>query len=237
MPLVQSKQVQKFITGRIYVPAAASVVAGNVSANVTATLTAALATASDQGTAVPLQAHIANTQMGLLVTAPKNLVEVYDANGVKLQSADGDEIYGRLTQAGAVFTVAFYSLAAGVETAYAFDAAETIDIVVPYVFDFVSLPTDFATSLKTAYVNDDPIGAPRTKTEVVAVTALNTLDVTSENFNGAFCELNVNGQIIDIIDPAAPFAFAAGSNAIAWSQLNAGYPLETTDTVIVTYSY
>lgn len=236
MPLIQAKQVNKYITGRVHVISAA--VGDTTSAyDITLTLTAALATASDQGTAVPLQVYTANTQPGLIVTPPKNRCEVFDSlTKRKLQDQDGNEVYGVLSLLGPIWQVNIFRDIPGVgATAFAIDAGLAIDVVVPYVFDFYTLPVDFATSLKTAYVNDDPTAPARYSREVLTVTALNTLSVLANNYSGGDAELNINGQIVSIASPSAPFSIAG--TIVTWSSINAGFALETTDEVIIKYTY
>ena len=234
MPLVRSKQISKFVSGRVftgpYILGGAS-----TSMDVTATLTTALATASDQGTAVPLQAMTAGTAEGLYTLAPKNLVEIYDrATGQKIANTAGDgEVFGRLTEAAGVWTVSFFETVAGAEVAFSVDVL-TLDAVIPYYFTFEHLPADFAISLKTAYTNDDPASASRVASEVLTVSPLNVLSPLSQTYlTGGKFELNVNGQVVDILTNS----FTAAGTTVTWDQLVAGYALDLTDSVVATYAF
>jgi hypothetical protein len=73
----------------------------------------------------------------VIVAAPSNRVEVYvAATKAKLQDSGGNEIYARLTEASGVYSLVYYSMVAGVETAYSFGSATAIDFEFNYRFDF-----------------------------------------------------------------------------------------------------
>lgn len=65
-----------------------------------------------------------DTVIGVVVNTPYNKVILRQASGPNLSSAfvdaDGDEIYGRVTEAAGVWTLSFFSEVAGVETAHDF---------------------------------------------------------------------------------------------------------------------
>lgn len=235
MPLIQPKQIDKLIAGRVAVVGFTS--AGGASDDIAAPLTTALTTAGDGGVAVPLQVYAAAVQPGVNVTVGQNTVEVYaTATKTKLDDGSGNEVYGRITNPGAgVWRVDYFSSVAGVETSFTAPAGD-YDYVLPYVFTFETLPTDFATVLKASYVQDDPAAAAaRVAKELLTPTALNTLPALSNAYSAGEAHLIVNGQVVSSLTTAV--IFTPTSTAVTWDPLTAGYNLETTDSVIAVYPY
>lgn len=156
--LIQPKQIDKLIAGRIYAQGHTFVSGAGVSTtDVTSVMTAACTGAGHLGSNLPVQAYIADTQPGVDI-GPNNVVEVFEATSrTKLASDAGNEVYGRITEAAGVWTVQLFELdSAGVETPFEPTADRTLDFGIQYYYEFKDLPADFATSLKAAYVNDDP---------------------------------------------------------------------------------
>lgn len=250
MALLDSKQVLKPLAGAVHIngfamPAAAT-------ANVSAAITTALATAGDGGIAVPVQASAFTRTVaggtvfteGVIGTAPNNLVQVWNSTTKgKLTDATGqNEIYGRITIAGAVYTLSLYSLVAGVETAFT-STAQNIDFEFNYLFSFEHYPFDGAIGVNSKNVQQDVGGGARLRAEKVAVTALNTLAALSVPYvasSQAAPAVNVNGQTFYSVG-ATP-AFTIAGTAITWSAANAGIAgaplnLSTNDDVTVYYPF
>lgn len=73
------------------------------------------------------------------------------------------------------------------------------------------------------------------KQELIPVTSENTLSSLSIVPNSGMMVLYVNGQAIFPLGANPPFT-RNGAN-LTWSAANAGYALETTDTVVAVYTY
>lgn len=224
MALVQSKQVKKFIDAYVGVT---SFTASSTSTVVTTAITTALSSAGSGSVSMPLQVASA-TQVGVISTG-NNRVEIYDSATKEKLVSSGLEVYGRLTQASGVYTLSYYVLNTGVETAVT--VATDIDFEFPYRFDFARVPSDFAISVKTKFVGEDPTGSGYSIIrEIRNVTALNTLASLSKTpLYGV--ELIVNG----VSELSVGTSFSVLGKAITWNPTNAGYALETTDTVIAVY--
>lgn len=237
MPNIKPKQLDKYITGRVHVQGV-NVPTGNTSVDITTQLTTALTTASDQGTSVPLQPYVLNTAQGLILSAPKNLVEIY-VGKQKLMDNGVNEVYGRIvSNTAGVYEVEFYYYNGAMEIAYETQAFTNMELVIPYVFDFVSLPTDFATSLKTAFVNDDPVANVRIRRHVLIVTALNTLSPLANDYVGGHFKMTINGVVYDEMQnsPAA-WTIDLATRAVNWNPFHAGFNLLPSDQITVEYAY
>lgn len=228
---VQAKQISKIITGHIKVSGFNTTAAN--SDVITTALSTALATAGAGGVSVPLQASSGDSGIGVVTLGSSNRVEINDGS---LDDGNGNEVYGRLTESGGVYTLSYYSLIANVETAYTFGSAETIDFEFSYRFDFERLPPDFAvvTAYKVLSGGGGGSGGHSVTTELVTVTATNTLadlaktpDVTANVF------LVINGLAYSTLGNAD---FSLAGKAITWNQANAGFPITTTDKVIAQYT-
>jgi hypothetical protein len=228
MSQLQSKQVFKLVSGWIRV---SGFTASGTSGVVTTVVTNALSTAGEGGVSVPLQDASAS-QVGVLVSG-NNRVEIYDATTkLKIKDLDGNEVYGRLTSSSNVYTLTYYVLVNGVETSYSFTST-SIDFEFIYRFDFERVPPDFAVTISTRNVAQDPSGSGGTvKRESLAVTGTNTINsLTKTPLNGV--TLLVNGQGESSAGSPAPFTVSG--KAITWSASNAGYSLATTDKVVAVY--
>lgn len=78
--------------------------------------------------------------VGVITSAPSNRVYVYGVNGDALEDAEGQRIYARITESAGVWTLSFYTLEAGVETAHAL-ASQDIQIYFLKVFTLEDIPT------------------------------------------------------------------------------------------------
>lgn len=67
-----------------------------------------------------------STVAGVVTTAPLNYVEILDANGDHYLDGSDNKVYGRLTKSGATWTLTYYSLVSGVQTAYSFTGSNTV---------------------------------------------------------------------------------------------------------------
>lgn len=203
---------------------------------ITTELTTALGSAGFNGGAVPVQISAGEGQEGVITTGNANLVQVFDATtNEKLVDGGGNEIYARITEAAGVYTLTYYSLVSGVETAYTSFSSQSLNLVLPYRYTLKNLPGDFALTLDATYVQQDPnLGGGVATEEQITVTATNTINnLTSAPVSGRPIQLIVNGKVESSDATAAPFSVAG--QAITWSAVNAMYDLETTDVVIARY--
>lgn len=99
--------------------------------------------------------------VGILTTAPDNKVYIVDEDTQTfLEDAEGDRVYGRLTESAGVWTLSYYTNEAGVETSYSIPSPVDIAIIYREVFTQDQRPTipawplDFGTLDLTADVVD-----------------------------------------------------------------------------------
>ena len=92
----------------------------------------------------------ADTEKGAVVQAGKNKVVIRDSvTGDPMVNATGNEVYGKLTHNGTDYTLSFFVRDdGGIESAYAFDAAGTIDFQFPQRFDLNTIAETFAANEK-----------------------------------------------------------------------------------------
>lgn len=67
------------------------------------------------------------TALGVVVNAPYNKVILRDTNGDSFVDGSGNTVYARLTESSGVWTLSYYVLIGGTETAYSFLLATTVD--------------------------------------------------------------------------------------------------------------
>lgn len=230
MPL-KAKQIVKILSAPIRVSAFAASSSSNV---VTTAITTALSTAGSGGVSVPLQISTGESVIGVITSSSSNRVEIYDTTTKdKLQDADANEVYARLTQSAGVYTLSYYSLVGGTETSYTFPSSTNIDFEFNYRFDFDRYPADAAISIGTRNISQDPRssgGSPFS--ELVTVTAQNTLaNLTKPPVVSSTIALFVNGEAFDSFSGA----FSLSGQALTWSSSNAGMVLDTTDRVVARY--
>jgi hypothetical protein len=234
--MIKSKQLNWILSGNIRI-ANTNVTGG--SQNITAALTTALSTAGRKGVAVPVQVSADEDSVGVITTGTNNLVQVQsNATKMKYTDTNGNEVYGRLTEAAGVYTVTFFTSVNGTETAYSFGSANAIDIDFNYRYDAARLPADYAIAIPTKIISQDPkvSGAGTFSLELLTVTATNTLAALAKTPSvPATVRLYVNGQIITSLGGASA-KFSISGKTITWNATNAGYSLTTDDNVIAAYS-
>ncbi len=214
--------------------------ANGATAIVTSAITTALATAGEGSVSVPLQIS-SGSAIGVITTGANNRVEVYSATSKqKIANGSNNEVYGRITESGGVYTLSFFTLpSSGSEAVHTFASATSIDFEFNYRFDFARFPADGIISARSRNVSDDPFaiagGGLTPRMEVLTVTSLNTINSLSfVPANTTTIALIVNGETFDTLGGAAA-PFSVSGQAISWSAVNARMPLETTDRVIASY--
>ncbi|NEP10848.1 MAG: hypothetical protein F6K14_11670 [Symploca sp. SIO2C1] len=229
MTLIQSKQVSKVLAGHIKVSGFS---ASGGSSDVTTALGAAVATAGSGGVAVPLQPSPNEATVGV-VTVGNNRVEIDDGG---FDDGNGNEVYGRLTESGGVYSLTYYSLVGGVQTPYTFAAATSIDFEFSYRFDFARVPADFAITSGYRVVGGggSSSGGVNTYTELLTITATNTLaNLTKTPDVTANVLLIVNGVVYSTLGNGE---FSLAGKVLNWIPNNAGFSLEVTDKVVAQYT-
>lgn len=206
---------------------------------VTTALTSALSTAGDNGTAVPLQVYSSVVpDQGVIATGNLNKINVWDtASKERVADGTGKEVYARITAAAGVYTISYFSIdGLGAEQAYTFPSVKNIDIEIPYVFDFVNLPTTAIISLETLNIADDPSQVSSGTKLIVQLTAtaLNTIPNLPSLPNAIPVKMYVNGQMIDSL-AGSGFAVNLANGVITITPSTLGWNIETTDRLIFEY--
>lgn len=232
--LLQSKQIKKIFAGRVRV--AGFTTTATSSDTVTTDLTTALTTAGFNGGSVALTPSTGETTAGVITTGANNTALIFDATtGLPLDDGSGNEVYGRITEAAGVYTLSYYSLVAGVETAYSFSAPTDIDFEFSYRYEFKDLPTDAIITTKARNINDDIPGTTGTLIIIIlTIPGLNTIG----NIGQTGIDLNtvnffVNGQAIK--NGQGISTTTAGVVTVTPGTL--GYDIETTDIVTVSFKF
>lgn len=206
------------------------------STNVSTTLATLLNTAGRGGVAVPTQVSTGDTLPGLICTGVNNRVRVR-RNGTEDPIRSGEEeVYARLTNAGAVYTFTYYTNTNGTETAYTFAAATPIDFIVNYRFEAEHIPTDALVSAQTLLLNPDNTGNPSGTyyAEPLTIATLNTVpNLTKTPTSTSVVQLIVNAASY-FATTTSP-AFSISGKAITWIPAN-GFPLEVGADVVATYT-
>lgn len=235
MTLLKRKQIDAIVAAWVKVSALSANGAATV---ITTQVTAALGTAGRGGSSVPVQVSAGEEGEGIVATGSNNRVEIWDnTTKEKISDFNGNEVYGRLTEATGTYTLTYYVLDGGTETAHSFASATDIDFSFIYRFKFEDLPADFATSLTAANVYQDPggSGSGGSFREELTVSGTDTIgDLAKTPISGGSVVLYVNGKAESSVESPAPFTVA--TKAITWSAANAGYNVETTDTVVAEYA-
>ena len=232
MTRIQAKQISKVMAAAVR--ASGLVVATTTSSTVVTTaITTALTTASD-GSSVPLVVSSSNGA-GVVTTGAAARVEIYNTTSKdKILATNGEEVYGRLTEAAGVYTLSYFTLPnSGTETAYTFPAAATIDFEFNYRFELHQLPTDAIIATIARNISQDPSSAAWTLFgESISVTATNTLaNLTKTPTAQSTVELIVNST-----QQEPGFDFTISGKAITSVPASAGFSLATTDRVYAIYS-
>lgn len=230
--LIKPKQIFKIIGCHVRVNGFTTSV--DTSDTVTTVLGTALATAGVSGTSVPLVVSPNDTTPGVITTGVNNRVEIWDATTkVKLIDGGGNEVYGRLTESGGTYTLSYYSIVAGTETAFTMDGRD-IDFSFSYRFTFDKLSGDCLLQTASTNVNDDPSVSKQgvEVCEELTVTALNTMATLTYTPSAypAFT-FKVNG-IAYCVGGSGPVTVVG--TTVTWNPAGI-YDLETDDCVCICY--
>lgn len=235
MSKFHSSQIKRLFDSYLRVNAFAATGLNDV---VTTPITTLLGSAGDLSVSVPLQVSTYNsgTQTeGLITTGTGNKVEVYHSTTKeKLDDNQGNEVYARITEAGGVYTLTYYSLINGVETAFDIGTT-TIDFEFLYRFEFHNLPVNFAVAIQSRNVDDDG-GSDngRLVVEQVTVSSTNTLaNLTYTPDVPSNVQLSVNGKLEDTLGGSG---LSIAGKVLTWTAGTIGYNCLTSFRVVAQYT-
>lgn len=223
---LQPKQIEDYKIARMGV---VNFTAAGTDDVVTAEITTAAGTDG-----VPVQVGSATTE-GFITTGTNNKVLIFDTTTkAAIDDGLGNEVFGRLTEAAGVYTLSYFSIQSGTETAVSLSST-AIDFYVAYNYLFKDLPNDALIRVRAVSVGEDPSGAGgRTiRNEKVTVTALNTLANLAKTPIDNTVALYVNGKAEA---EGASEAFTRVGKVLTWDATDAEYDLETTDDVVAHYN-
>lgn len=232
--MVKTKQIDAVFSGYVR---AINFSANGASNAVTSAISATLGVAARGGGAVPVQVSSGDNVAGVITATNGNRVELYDtANKNKMTDGNGNEVYGRLTESGGAYTLTYYSLVNGTETAYTTFSARGLDFEFLYRYPISLAPAEVFVGSTARNINQDPTGAgARTFSEARTPTgtdAVPNLTFTpDQNYN---IQIIVNG--VSHSTQESPTPFTVSGKVVSWSAANAGYSLDTSDKVIVRYT-
>jgi hypothetical protein len=132
-----------------------------------------------------------STTAGVLTTAPDNKIHLIDQDtGTGFEDAQGQKVYGRLTESTGAWTLTFYTNEAGVETAYSFGSAVDMTAFYREVFTLATRPTIPADmgNIGSLDLTADVVDASATQRGVVSTGTQSFAG--AKTFTGA---LNVDG--------------------------------------------
>ena len=179
---------------------------------------------------------VATTTVAGVLTSDNNRVEIYDnVTKQKVDDGDGNEVYGRMTGTVGAWTLSYYSLVAGVETAFTFDASD-IDFDFGIRFEFKDLPMNAIRAVKQKVNDDLSQTGGHLYAESITIAVQNTVpDVTRQPSDTGTFRLVVNGKDEFTFAPTPAVTASTANKTVAWSAANAGYNLDTTDEVVAIY--
>lgn len=226
---LQPKQVDRHLVAALIVENV-PVAAGAVFVNASAELTSASLSAGRGGKPVPFQQGSGGNQGFVLVGA--NIVHIFDYLTKRTYAdANGNVVYGKHNVLGAV---EFFVNVGGTETFFTFTEAQNITIVVPYRFDFDSLPEAAFGGQNFSFVANDPNAGARPKWERVLCTADNVLaDLSLAPDPAREIIIEVNG--VGYSTTREPVPFTVTGKAVTWDKVKAGFDVTPTDTIVARF--
>lgn len=147
--------------------------------DVSTVLATALATAARASQPVPLVASLNDEMRGVVTRPGLNRVLVYQ-NGTRKIEVNGQEVFGRVTDAGPVFTVEFFTIdAAGAETTAIIpvQGVAGLSLEIPYLFNFHEIPSNALIAVTTRNVKEDidAIASQPLRSQELTIATLNTI--------------------------------------------------------------
>ncbi len=231
MARFQAKQIKKYISAPIRIN---NLSVSGTSFDITASITSVLTTSGFNGGSIALLPSASELVTGIIVSGTNNRVEIYKSSTKLKIKGPGGELYGRITFASSIYTLSFYTLVSGVETAYNLPL-DSIEFEFNYRYEFKDLPTDALIGIVTRNINQDLPSSGDLVTESLTVSGINLVsDLSSAPDTSSNITLIVNGQEFNNLTVSS--AFSVVGTAVTWIPLNAGFDLEITDKVIARYT-
>lgn len=218
------------------IPAVAQTIITGASSDVTAAITAILATEGANGDGVGAEVQVTNGKWssdgnGILTDAVQaHTVSIADVNGRTIKALVGGQdfsVYGRITEAGGVYTLSyFYRDGAGVETS-AILAAQDILFSFVYRFQLWHSNPRYDTVARLKFVGIDGGGNNIYEELLTVVTADTVPDITKTPAD--HIKLSFGGHELSTLTGG----FTIVDKTITWGGL---YPLEVGDELVATYA-
>ena len=230
MTQVQAQQINRLLASPISV-SGVSVVGSSVV--VTSDITTACNTAGNGGVSVPFQVSTSSSVMGVITSGNNNKCMVYNyTNASNIQDASGNEVYGRLTQTSNIYTISFYSLINGTETAYNFVSTTLITYVFRYIFDFYRIPYDALISFQQFNLDQAVASVPNKHRDNLVITTLNTVpNLSAPPIAGV--DFFINGVCHSTV--ASSPAFSVSGQIVTFNSSNASQSLSVGTELIANY--
>ena len=176
--------------------------------NVTVAITATLATAGRGAGLVPTTVSTGESVQGIIVTGGINRVEIFNTSLKDRFYANGNLVYGRITEAAGVYTLTYYYLNGAIETPYSISGPIAIDFVINYRFKIGTFPSDNLALLisggaaksnsLSSFFGGNP-NAFLTTNGSGNVTTANSFDAVSVPFaDGSFTATNVKAALLEL---------------------------------------
>jgi hypothetical protein len=232
--LIPLKQIDGFINA--YILLSGINVTGS-SSNVTSALSTACNTAGKGGTSVPF-VQFSSYDNGQGISTDGTRLLIYDsADKSEFKDSSGNFVYGKLTFASNVFTLSFYSLVAGAETAYSFSSATSIGFNIVYVFSLATFPPDALTKVGVVELDSSTLRETKSIREVITVATTNTITQKLSYTPLYGVEFRVNSVPYYTVDTAPLFSVGGTGNKDITITASNGFDVTTTDKVTAHYEY
>lgn len=117
---------------------------------------------------------------GVVVNNPQNYTFLKNTNGDQIEDAFGNEVYGRVTFSGGNWTLSYFSLVTGTETAYTFPSSITIEWFYQKLFNPISDAPVYSdlTNIPSSNATADIVDASETIAGKVALANAGGSDVS-----------------------------------------------------------
>lgn len=228
--LVQLVQIERKYQTGAQVAQAFTTTAG--STNEITTVLTALSTADN----VPLQIAVKTLGSEVMGYVLNENISIWNSSSKEaFTDGAGNEVYGKITKAGTPYLLEYFSIVDGVETAYTMGAGNIIDFEAHYFFNDLKLPNDILVRTNKIRVGEDPNSAYKQYSEIVSVTALNTLaNLTKDPVASTPVILYINNIPYTLVSGA--FTLAGKVITWVWNASNGGFDIQTTYTVTTQYT-
>lgn len=137
--ITKAKYIDKLVAQAI---AVYPFVATGSSINVTSAITTALSTQGFNGSALTVANSTADNVAGICTTDPQNIVPIVLHSNREPIYSNTKNVFGRITHSAGVYTLSFYTISGGTETAYTFSGPTSIRFYFLYRAQVGKVKTD-----------------------------------------------------------------------------------------------